>query len=155
MGIVVPALCQSADKYVAPTPAQIMGYWNGLTPDQRVKEILKLDAIEHSVPIITGLDLAAILDVDGSLIMWFTDTVEIKIATLDYKLDMAPQTIKTFYQAQAHTVWPYLVTVFGTSLLGVGAAAIGGGKESWQYILSGSLGLAFGIFCDIIWTIQF
>jgi hypothetical protein len=155
MAATVPAICQSTDKYIAPTPAQIMAYWNKLTPDQRVAEILKLDVIEHTSPIITGLQLAAVLDTNGDLIMWFTDTVKIKIASLDYKLDMAPQTIKGFYQVQEKSFWPFLVTVFGTTLLATGATVIGGGKESWQYILSGSFGLAMGIFLDIFWTLPF
>jgi hypothetical protein len=130
-----------------------MGYWSGLTPEQRIQEIIKLDIIEHSTPKIIGLQAAAVLMKDGALVIWYLNPIDIKIGSLEYKVEFPAETIEGFYQPQVKPFWPYLITPMVTAGLAMGGVALGGSGDSWKYVLSGVIGLVFGIGLDIFWSL--
>lgn len=149
--LLIAAFNVQAEDYIPPTPDQIMAWWDSLDRAGQVEQLLRLDLIEHSVPVFGDyMTSVAVLD-DGSVVVWYPDPVSLKIGYLEYSINFPAVNIPGIIQKKSH-FFAYLFTPILSVLLAESCLAIGGGRDPGQYILAAGLGLAVGIGADLLFA---
>lgn len=147
--MVIPIqICLS--DYTPLTDEEITTYWESLTKEQRIEEIRKLDMIEHSVPIIQGIQFAAVLDEDGNLYIFPVSAVSMVLVDFEYDITFPEYTIEGFQKPENKSGAIVLTPVFCFGL-GVISTALSGSNQFYQYAISGSLGIAVGLIINYFW----
>jgi hypothetical protein len=131
------------------TDEEVKVYWDSLTEQEKIEEIRKLDILEHSIPVIEGLEYIALLTKDGDLIIYPASVVNISIGYLSYDITFPDFLIKDFIEIKEPKKNYIGAIAFGiiTTILGVAAT----GEDRWiPYILAiaggGLLGFSYEYF---------
>lgn len=143
-----------AEDYVPLTEEEAAAYVATLTQEQIVQEIIKLDLIEHSVPVLSGLSVAAVLGKDGSLIIWYPDVITMTIGPLAYGVAVSPQKIENFTEEKRGPFFSFFLAPLLCAAAAEISTAIGGGRDPWQYLAAGMFGVAVGAMIDVFFALN-
>jgi hypothetical protein len=86
------------DVYEPPTDAQLLAWWQRLTPIEQLAELRKLDNIEHAIPTVSPLDIVPILMDNGDLVLSIQSPVNVKIDYLEYDIHLSDMIVQGFYK---------------------------------------------------------
>lgn len=70
----------AAWSYDPPTPEELAGWWASLTTEERFEQIYKLDAIEHSEPLLSLPEQVIVQTKDGIIRSYYTEPLIVDIA---------------------------------------------------------------------------
>ena len=130
------------------TDEEIKVYWNTLTEEEKIEEIRKLDILEHSLPVIEGLEYIALLTEDGDLIIYPKSIINLSVGYLSYEITMPQYTITEFIIPEEKK--NYLFAGIGGTVIALIATGMAG-EENWiKYCINVGVGLLAGLVCEYI-----
>lgn len=138
----------SAWTYEPLTDEEILSYWGSLTQQEKIDEIRKLDILEHSLPIIQGLEYIAILTKEWDLIIYPKTVVTLSLGYLLYEIDFPEYLIEDF--AIPGEKKKYFLSGVGGAVVALLTTAATG-EENWiKYLINSGLGILIGITMEYI-----
>ncbi len=89
----------SQDNYIPLTEQEAINYIdNPVNREQLIQDIINLDIIEHTVPIVSNPTYGAVLLENGDLLLYPVDRVMvIRIGHLEYDITLLTYTFEKFY----------------------------------------------------------
>lgn len=130
------------------TDNEIKQYWSGLTEEEKIEEIRKLDILEHTIPVIEGGEYIALLTKDGTLVIYPKSVMFLSIGYLAYEIELPeyyiedfviPAQKKKYFLAGAGGLVVALLTMAST------------GEDNWmKYLINSCVGILIGLSCEFL-----
>lgn len=109
-------------SYDPPTDDELKGWWAGLSTDERLAEIRKLDAVEHETPTVT-LPTYTVIATDSDVYLAPRSGMTFAVGPYSWTVTLPNQTAPFSYKRPFPTVEVILAGVAGV-IVGSGVAAL-------------------------------
>jgi len=130
------------------TDEEILAYWGTLTQEEKIEEIRKLDLLEHSLPIIEGLEYIAIITKEGDLIIYPKNTITLSLGYLIYDINLPEHIIEDFNLPEERK--KYFLAGAGGILVALLTTAAGGEDDLIRYGINSIVGLLIGLTMEFL-----
>lgn len=130
------------------TDEEILNYWGTLTQEEKIEEIRKLDLLEHSLPVIEGLQYIAIITKEGDLIIYPKNAVILSLGYLLYEIDFPEHLIEDFVIPKEKK--KYFLAGAGGWLVAMLTTAATGEEDLIKYGINSIVGILIGLTTELL-----